>query len=329
MTDKPFKTIDEQIDILINERNLRITNIETAKNALSRYGYYEIINGYKDNFMINPKNDAIGFKDTADFDHIYRLFRMDQNLRNWVMGALEVFEANLRQVVAYVVANNISDRQDVYIDRKKYKSGKKYYNTRIHKYVYPIDDLINVLKKVTHSKKQPCKHYREQHNNIPPWIIVKHLSLGNLIWWTRLLKNEEKNAVITKMLGIPNIFLTEDLKNLFGEFLDLCLNYRNTAAHGGRIYNHYSNDHKLSFKSAQILLNRSSADYRNGKGQSRFGVLLRCLKILSNQEPYNFLKSGTQVIIGNFLKTYPEDREFIFTQMELDDDMLSVDSSHH
>lgn len=54
-TDKPFKTIDEQINILANERNLKIPNIESAKVALSRYGYYEIINGYKDNFMIDSK----------------------------------------------------------------------------------------------------------------------------------------------------------------------------------------------------------------------------------------------------------------------------------
>lgn len=35
-TDKPFKTIDEQIKIL-KKRNLVFLNEETAKNALSRY----------------------------------------------------------------------------------------------------------------------------------------------------------------------------------------------------------------------------------------------------------------------------------------------------
>ena len=39
-TDKPFKTIDEQINILKSERNLTINNVEAAKDALQRYGYY-------------------------------------------------------------------------------------------------------------------------------------------------------------------------------------------------------------------------------------------------------------------------------------------------
>lgn len=53
-TDKPFKTIKEQIQIL-KSRNLIFLNEETAKNALSRYGYYEIINGYKDFFLIKKE----------------------------------------------------------------------------------------------------------------------------------------------------------------------------------------------------------------------------------------------------------------------------------
>ena len=57
--DKPFKTIDQQISIL-QSRNLLFHNKETAAKNLERYGYYEIINGYKDNLELdridNDKN---------------------------------------------------------------------------------------------------------------------------------------------------------------------------------------------------------------------------------------------------------------------------------
>ncbi|MDD7045341.1 MAG: hypothetical protein SOU08_03135 [Anaerococcus sp.] len=51
---RDFKTIDEQIKIL-KDRKLIFINEETAKLNLMRYGYYEIINGYKD-FMLKSKN---------------------------------------------------------------------------------------------------------------------------------------------------------------------------------------------------------------------------------------------------------------------------------
>lgn len=71
---KPFKNIDEQINILTKERNLLISDIEDAKRKLSRYGYYEIVNGYKKHFMVDPSNDAKGFLEGVTFEHMYSLF---------------------------------------------------------------------------------------------------------------------------------------------------------------------------------------------------------------------------------------------------------------
>ena len=44
---KPFKTIDEQI-ALLKSRGLVFKNEEVAKVNLLSFGYYEIVNGYKD-----------------------------------------------------------------------------------------------------------------------------------------------------------------------------------------------------------------------------------------------------------------------------------------
>ena len=41
---KPFKTIEQQLDIL-RSRKLEIDDELAARNALSSYGYYEIVNG--------------------------------------------------------------------------------------------------------------------------------------------------------------------------------------------------------------------------------------------------------------------------------------------
>ena len=52
-TDKPFKNIEEQLDILTH-RGLRILNMNAAAKLLTDYEYYEIINGYKYPFLIAP-----------------------------------------------------------------------------------------------------------------------------------------------------------------------------------------------------------------------------------------------------------------------------------
>lgn len=314
---KPFKTIDEQINILESDRNLLISDIEDAKRKLSRYGYYEIVNGYKKHFMVDPYNDKAGFLEGVTFEHMYSLFEMDRNIRSRVMESIEIFESELKQAVAYTVAEQISDNQNKYISRYHYNTGKKYYNSRMKKPVYPIDDLLRQMNRICSTETQPYKHYREHHGNVPPWILVKKLTFGNLIWWCKLLKNNERESVIAKIFGIPKSFINDDIRQMFGNILTLLLDYRNTAAHGGRIFNHHSSKHKLEYiKTLQDSLNVSPADYRNGKGQSRLGVLLKCLSLFVNKEPAIILKVGIDYFLENYMKLYSTDM-FIYDEMEI------------
>ncbi len=322
--DKPFKTIEQQIAIL-KERHLLFHDEETARKNLKRYGYYEIINGYKDNFMIDPNDDEQGFKSNISFDHIYQLFAADQHLRAATIEALEYFEANLRQVVAYVVSKNISYNQHEYIDRRKYNHGQRF---RIRRgYTYPVDKLMNTLNKITNRNDQPFKHYRQDHGNVPPWIVVKRLSLGNLIWWTKLLKNTEKTEVISRMMGLPIEIVqsNEELREIFGDYLSLLLDYRNIAAHGGRIYNHYSRKHCLTYRGELYAryFRVTSEDYRLGKGQSRLGVLLQGLDLFENKEPYYTLYANINFILQRYLKLYPQDQAYLLDAMEIDQSILN------
>lgn len=325
-SEKPFLTIDEQIDKL-KSRHLLFSSEENAASLLTQYGYYEIINGYKDSFMKDPYNDDAGFKDNVAFEDIYSLFNMDRRLREDVMNTLELFESNLRQVTAYTVAEQISDDQRIYIDRKKYRVGKKYYDKRENKCVYPIDVLLKQMTSITKSQTNPFKHYREHHGNIPPWILVKKLSFGNLIWWIKLMKSAQSDIIIARMLGLPYVSLVEKFpyfRDIFSSLLNLYLNYRNTAAHGGRIYNHYSEKHGLPYIELlhKEILKISPADYRNGKGTSHFGVLVRSLALFKNKTIFTELDQTSAYHIAQYLELHPEDRQYIFDVMELPNNFL-------
>ena len=62
--DKPFKSFEEQIDILENKYNLYIEDKDMALSALKSLTYYDLINGYKECFITNDKFEpgiSLGF----------------------------------------------------------------------------------------------------------------------------------------------------------------------------------------------------------------------------------------------------------------------------
>lgn len=325
--DKPFKSIDQQINILKNDRGLLFENEEWTKHLLLSYGYYEIINGYKYHFMKDPDDDDAGFKQGITFEHIYQLFNFDRFLRTQVMSSLETLELSLRQAIAYTVAEQISDNQNEYLSRRMYRTGNCRYIHSAHRSMYPIDHLLHILNGITNADSEPFNHYRHDHGNVPPWIIVKKLNFGSLIWWFRLLKGNEKNLVVARMLHLDvnlieqNPLLKDAVSNLFSLYLD----YRNTAAHGGRIYNHYSVDHELQYNELlHRILKVSSGDYRNGKGRSKIGVVLRSLDLFSNKAPYSELKVGINVYLQDYLNLYPNDEEYLLRTMEIEREDINL-----
>lgn len=324
MGDKPFTSIDNQLNIL-DDRKLIIANRESAYITLQRYGYYELINGYKDPFL-KDKDNSDDFKDGITFERIASLQDMDRNIRFAVANSLEIFEENFRQAIAYVIASDISDEHSIYLKREKYNSGKKFSKHISHGRVitvWPIDETLYVLNKLVNSDKEPIHHYRENHGNVPPWILLKEATFGNLIWIFNLLKKKQKSEVIAILLGIDVTLIDEILvkyhiKRGFKELLLLMLNYRNTASHGGRVYNHYSKKYSLSYNEYfHKKMNVSQGDYRLKKGRSRIGVLCKVLELFDDANASRNLIVSVEFYLEKYLKLYSDDEAFLLEEMEI------------
>ena len=121
--DKKFTTFEQQIEIL-KRRNLRFASEETALNLLRRYGYYNIINGYKDPYVeiIDGKDH---YKDGITFEQIYSLYKLDRAIRGRLMDAMLEFEDTLRTAVAHTLAEDFTEDQNLYLNRTNFKLGKK------------------------------------------------------------------------------------------------------------------------------------------------------------------------------------------------------------
>ena len=325
MTDKPFITIEQQIALLENERHLTFLNREAAKNTLRRYGYYEIVNGYKENYLNNPADDSAGYKSTATFEHIFAMFTLDKRIREDILRALEEFETSFKQALAYAVAEDVSDSDKYYTAPSHYNAGSSHM-WKGKKYI-ERDRLLKNFKDTMKSPTEPFKHYKTHHGNIPPWIMVKGMSFGNVMFWYRLSKPIVRRHVISIMFGLDTDLVDVldthfKIKQAFGDMLDLFLNYRNLCAHGGRVYNHRSAKHQLrqsKFLYREAVIEVSRNKFLKGEMRSSPGVVLTCLKLFENKDPYNELWIWLSIDISHHLKKFPEDKEYLINSMELTD----------
>ena len=70
---KPFKTIDEQYDLLLT-RGLAFTNEEKAKQYLLNNNYYNIINCYA-KFFMNEQDKFLPWTNFDEITHIHFLIK--------------------------------------------------------------------------------------------------------------------------------------------------------------------------------------------------------------------------------------------------------------
>lgn len=318
--EKPFKTIDEQIAIL-KSRRLLFLNEPAARDTLTMFGYYEVINGYKYSFLIDPRDDTKGFKPNTTFEHIVALFELDRKLRIYVLDAMERFEQSFKQALAYVIAEQISEKDSQYLAASYYDTGKRIKHSRFKN---SRDLLLSKCKNVLENENDPYKYYHDKYDNIPPWILVKGLQFGNAINLFKLSQPIIRNKVICRMTGIDYELLDSidekfSVRQSFNDLLALFLNYRNISAHGGRIYSHRSKKYKIR-NSKFIYRNTFFMDLDDNSNKdfnSSLGLIIRSLDLFTDKNNHSNLEAHTHVDLEDYLKKYPKDKDFILNETQL------------
>lgn len=292
---KPFKTIEEQIEILRKrELNIKPDDVENVQNLLLKYGYYNIINGYKDLFLI--ENTDLFKKDTYFYD-IYNLFSFDKSLRYLTLSATAEIEMTLRTAMSFVIAKNFGIYERDYLEPKHYKPGD--YNQKTRQ-----TDLEFILKKLTNATyrdSEPYKHYRDTHGHIPPWILLNALSFGNLHKFYKLQQPCVKNEIL-------NIILKDNPnknKTLFNDLVYIIYKFRNQAAHLGRLYNYnlknlQSGSSVTYNKSFHSNIGINSALYRQDYGKNDYFTFINSVKFIDEKYFEIVLRPGLYLIFLNF-----------------------------
>lgn len=307
MKESPFKTIDEQIDIL-KQRNLNFIDKENCKKKLLEYGYYEIVNGFKD-FLLESKNPD-KFNDNETFEHLFAIYELDKHIQQGVLRATLEVELLLKTALSYTIAKRYGEKESQYIVKTNYKLGKEYIGKNGEKF-YSIDNIFEKFKKILEDDSNPFKHYRDEYNNIPPWIMMKGFSFGNCIHFLKLQKADVKNEIISILTGIPKDFIenNEDFKKFVISVLNLAYRFRNRSAHCSRIYNYKPKGALLLYyASFHNYINVSKNEFDDGVGNNDLYSLYRGLNILSSSKPNTFLGSSIRFYIDEHLKLFPDDK---------------------
>lgn len=94
----------------------------------------------------------------------------------------------------------------------------------------------------------------------------------------------------------------EELCTLMMDTLFICLDYRNTAAHGGRIYNHKCS---YTLRKEKIFVNGIEPT------PPGFSQLLFLLSLMDYKSPYLFLLKSLEIQINKHCGNFPQDTTYL------------------
>lgn len=230
--DKPFKTYDELIELLVS-RNIIINNRDFVIHAFSNFSYYSIVNGYKNTFLTLPGTD--NFINGTKFEDLYLLNIIDTELNNILFKYILYIEKSLKSKLSYRVSEKygISTNKniDFSFDKNDYLNHIHYSNSSGMR-----KNIICKLKKCINENQNNniIKHYTNIKNHLPPWIITNIIPFGLTINWYRILKDVDKEFIVTQFIANQELSLEKNKEFLIKAF-ELSKNYRNIIAHGSKI----------------------------------------------------------------------------------------------
>lgn len=265
-TNKIFKTLDEQIDIL-RSKGLIIDDEEKAKGILFRENYF-FVSGYRHLFMKSSK-DKFFIKGT-NFEELYATFVFDRNLRNIMFKHLLIIENNMKSIISYTLSKKYGIKEKEYLNVKNFNQDKMK--------ARQVNDVINKMKRQIRTnvhQHTATSHYLSNYGYIPMWILVKVLSFGIISELYNILKLEDQIA-ISEIYNIDSDTLST--------YLALLANFRNLCAHEDILYDHRTQrvipDTKYHY---YLNIEMTNDEYNYGKNDL-FAILIIMKQMLTEEQ---------------------------------------------
>ena len=256
---KEYKNSNELLDYIIS-KGVSVNNKEDALNKIKTYSYYSIINTYKDVF----KNTNNEYKKNVSFDEIYALFEFDKNLRSIFLK----YSLEIEMILKSLLAETISSRYGI----KDYLI-KENFDDMVNKAT--ITESINVIEEEINKqngKHEAVTHYIDEYGFVPPFVLTKILTLGELSRLYAMLKQSDRQS-ISKNFKLSDRVLKQIIVNM--------TMIRNICAHNDRLFSFHSK-FRISFKYIEKNYNEKSVNIY---------MIMKCMEsLLPKDQKKDFVK---------------------------------------
>lgn len=216
---KPFITYSDQLNILMHKKQLAISDPAYAEKKLRDIGYYSLIDGYKDIFY-NPMSRT--YEKGTNFTDIVALYEFDENLRSLVFKYICHIEQKIRSLISYSFCETFSENQSAYLNPANYNVSNK--NRR---------DISKLISLLTYEADKNMEHsyvvyQRNTYGNVPLWVIMKTLTLGQTSKMYSFMLPGIKSKV---SMNYENVSERELI-----QYLKVLTVFRNICAHNERLF---------------------------------------------------------------------------------------------
>ena len=177
---KEYKCTNNLIDYLII-KGVKVNDRTFSFNVIEKYSYYSIVNTYKDIFKDSNGN----YIDNVTFEEIYSLYEFDKNLKLIFLKYVLEIECLIR--------TKISETFSFKYGIKDYLKEENFDSCNPH--------VVEIIKKINNEisrqkdKHEAAKHYLNNYGYLPPYILIKILSMGELSKLFNILKQNDRQLI--------------------------------------------------------------------------------------------------------------------------------------
>lgn len=302
MEDIKYTTPNQQIEKL-KSQNLVINDESFAKEALALCGYSNLIKSYREPYFITSETKKT-YRSGVSFEQLYSLYILDKNLRNAVMASMLDLEEHIKELSADIIAKTFGTHHDHYL------AFRNYSNKRKRKERFTLTGLLKTMHETLDTDKNPILHYKVNHGIVPPWILFKSIYFSTIINFIDQFKLPQRSELAKRLYNQKDLGLSDDsLNKLMMDTLFICSEYRNVAAHGGRIYNYVCNN---TLRSEEIFDSKYKVDI------SGFSQLLFLLSLFNYQNPYHKLDLTLTEEVNRHCQHFPQDVTYLGQILNID-----------
>ena len=250
---KQYKNPYELVEYLMS-KGVSVSNQEDTLNKIKKYSYYGVVNSYKDVFKTSDNN----YKENVSFDEIYALYEFDKNIRLIFLKNILEIETIIKSLLAEVLASKYGIRDYLIIGNFDDSVDSSVIQESIDKINEEIDKQ--------NGKHEALTHYLDKYGFVPPFILTKILTLGELSRLYTMLKQSDRQ-MISKEYKISDKLLKQIMKNM--------TMVRNICAHNDRLFSFHSK-FLLTFKDID-------KNYVNKDNSTNVYMIMKSMQILLDE----------------------------------------------